>query len=353
MILDRFRALLSEMVEHAIPDLHIASTTVPRIRRKDGTIRAVEDFGSVSEEDVKAIIVHMVGSERFREFRDSGDLDTSHMEEEHRFRVNASRDAYGYSLAIRFIPTDIPSAESLQIPPALLDLLDRGKGLILVTGPTGSGKSTTLASMIDHINIHHARHIITIEDPIEFHFQNKQSLIHQREIGSHTESFARAMRASLREDPDVIMVGEMRDPETIAAAITLAETGHLVLSTLHTNDSVQSVDRIIDSFPTEQQNQVRTQLAMSLTAILSQILVAKKDDDARVAARELLINNDAIRAVIMRGETHQLYGVLELYAKEGMFLMDQYLERLYMNGLITKETLKSRVRDPDLIAHIS
>ncbi|HRI35683.1 MAG TPA: PilT/PilU family type 4a pilus ATPase [bacterium] len=353
MIFEKFSALLAEMISTKVPDLHIASGIYPHIRKHDGEIHAVEEFGPVSASDVRAILVEMLGSEKFKHFEMTGDADFSYSYGEHRFRVNASADAYGHSLALRAIPTEIPSCETLQIPPALIKLLDRGKGLILVTGPTGSGKSTTLASMIDYINQTYRRHIITIEDPIEFNFRNKQCLIHQREIGSHTQSFSRAMRASLREDPDVIMVGEMRDPETIAAAMTLAETGHMVLSTLHTNDSVQSVDRIIDSFPTEQQNQIRTQLAMSLTAILSQILIPKKDTQGRVAARELLINNDAVRSVIMQGATHRLYGVLELYAQEGMFLMDQYLERLFMNGQITKDTLLSRVRDPDLVAHIA
>ena len=206
--------------------------------------------------------------------------------------------------------------------------------------------------MIDYINENYDRHIITIEDPIEFTFHNKKSHVNQREVGTDCMSFARAIRSSLREDPDVIMVGEMRDPETISAALTLAETGHLVLSTLHTNDTVQSIDRIIDSFPTAQQSQIRSQLAMSLTAIVSQILLPRLDAETRIVAREILINNDAVRSVIMQGFAHQLYAIIELSAQEGMYLMDQYLEKLYLKGFISKDTLKSRIRDQDLIGTI-
>jgi len=257
---------------------------------------------------------------------------------------------HGFGLAIRYIPTKIPTHKELGIPDNIIDLLHREKGLILVTGPTGSGKSTTLATMIDYINTNFKKHIITIEDPIEFNFKNKQCLIHQREVGNHTKSFSHAIRSALREDPDIIMVGEMRDPETISAALTLAETGHLVLSTLHTNDTVQSIDRIVDSFPSGAQSQIRVQLAMSLTAVISQTLLPKKDSGGRIVAREVLINNDAVRSIIMQGMTHQLYSMIELGGSEGMILMDKYLEMLYMKGLITKEVFQSRVRDKDLLA---
>jgi twitching motility protein PilT len=203
--------------------------------------------------------------------------------------------------------------------------------------------------MINHLNENYKRHIITVEDPIEFNFQNKSCLVNQRELGTHTTSFARAMKSALREDPDIIMVGEMRDPETIQAALTLAETGHLVLSTLHTNDTVQSIDRIIDSFPSSQQNQIRAQLSMTLSAVISQILLPKKDGKGRVAAREILINTDAVRSLIQQGVTHQLYSIIELSSQDGMVLMDKCLEDLYHKKLITKETLASRVRDRDIV----
>ena len=204
--------------------------------------------------------------------------------------------------------------------------------------------------MIDYMNENYRRHIITIEDPIEFNFQNKSCLVNQRELGSHTPSFARAMKSALREDPDIIMVGEMRDPETIQAALTLAETGHLVLSTLHTNDTVQSIDRIVDSFPPAQQNQIRAQLSMSLTAVISQILLPKKDGKGRVAAREILVNTDAVRSLIQQGVTHQLYSIIELSSQDGMVLMDKCLEDLYAKKIITKEVFSSRIRDKDLIS---
>ncbi len=198
-----------------------------------------------------------------------------------------------------------------------------------MTGPTGSGKSTNLAGMIDYINTNFKKHIITIEDPIEFVFKNKKSLVNQREIGVHTKSFERAMKSCLREDPNIIMVGEMRDPETIKAAITLAETGHLVFSTLHTNDTVQSIDRIVDVFPADQQDQIRMQLAMSLVAIIAQRLLPRVDKEEKIAAREILLNNDAVRNLIISGKSHQLYSVIEIGQKQGMILMDNYLAALY------------------------
>ncbi len=218
-----------------------------------------------------------------------------------------------------------------------------------MTGATGSGKTTSLASLIEMINIEQKSHILTIEDPIEFVFESKKSLVHQREISTHTQSFAKAIRSSLREDPDVVMIGEMRDPETMAAAITLAETGHLVVSTLHTNDTVQAVDRIVDSFPTSVQSQIRVQLGMSLAGIMSQSLLLRKNGKGRVAARELLINNDGIRSLIIRGVTHQIYSMIELSSEEGMFLMDKSLETLYLNGSISQEVFFSRVRDKDVV----
>jgi twitching motility protein PilT len=207
--------------------------------------------------------------------------------------------------------------------------------------------------MIDHINTHQKSHIITIEDPIEFRFANKCSLIRQRELGTHTHSFPAAMRSCLREDPDVVMVGEMRDPETIATALALAETGHLVLSTLHTNDAVQSIDRMIDTFPAIQQSQIRFQLSMMLTAIISQTLLPHNDGKGRIVAREILLNNDAVRNTIRRGNTHQLYSIMELSTREGMMLMDSSIEKLHASNIISRETLLSRARDTDLIAKYS
>lgn len=247
------------------------------------------------------------------------------------------------------IKKTIETPENLGIPKAFIELFSRKQGLILVTGATGSGKSTALASLINQINQERKTHIITIEDPIEFVFESKKSLIHQREISTHTHSFSHAIRSCLREDPDVVMIGEMRDPETMAAAITLAETGHLVVSTLHTNDTVQAIDRIIDAFPSSVQAQIRVQLAMSLSGIMSQSLLTKKNNQGRVAAREVLINNDGIRSLIIRGMTHQIYSMIELGSEEGMLLMDRSLESLFLSGQISKETFFSRVRDTDIV----
>lgn len=250
---------------------------------------------------------------------------------------------------MRSIPQKIPTLEELGLGEQIKQMCGKSKGLILMTGPTGTGKSTNIAAMIDHINKNSQKHIITIEDPIEFVFTGDKSIINQREVGSHTKSFASAIRACLREDPDVIVIGEMRDPETIKSAITLAETGHLVLSTLHTNDTVQTVDRIVDVFPAEQQDQIRMQLAMSLVGIVSQRLLPRSDIDGRIAAREILISNDAIRNLIIGGKTHQLYSVIEVGQKNGMILMDKYLVALYKKKLISQETLLSFARDKENI----
>lgn len=350
MIVDKFHALLKDMIRTQIPDIHLTTGSVPHIRRHSGDIEDLEAFGVIEKEEMEAIIEAMVGPERWEELQNNHEGDFSYTLEENKFRVNVFEDARGYGVALRYIPVNIPTTEDLSIPESIINLLHRDKGLILVTGPTGSGKSTTLAAMIDYINRNFKKHIITIEDPIEFNFKNKSCLIHQREVGTHTNSFARAIKSALREDPDIVMVGEMRDPETIQAALTLAETGHLVLSTLHTNDTVQSVDRIIDSFPTAQQSQVRVQLAMSLSAVISQTLLPKKNTGGRIVAREVLMNTDAVRSIIIQGMTHQLYSIIELGGSEGMILMDKYLETLYTKGLITKEVFASRVRDKDLVS---
>ncbi len=215
-----------------------------------------------------------------------------------------------------------------MLPTSLLDVTNAGKGLILITGPTGSGKSTTMATMLEHINRTTRRHVITLEDPVEFVYENKRSLIHQRELGKQFASFSTGIRSILREDPDVIVIGEMRDLPTIEAAITLAETGHLVFSTLHTNDTVQTVDRIIQSFPANMQNQIRMQLGLTLKCVISQILLPKKDASGRVVARELMFNNDSIRNLIIRGETQHLYSSLEIGKQDKMILMDEALEKL-------------------------
>ncbi len=289
MALDRFHALLDDVLTTKIPDLHLTTGMCPYIRGHDGMMRAVPTFGVMELEEMKAIASFVLPADRRGTWPDEKEMDASFEYKNARFRVNAYFETRGPSFAFRLVAHEVPSVQELGLSQATIDLMHREHGLVLVTGPTGSGKSTTLASMLDYINTNFEKHIITIEDPIEYVFTPKKSLIHQREISVHTHSFARAIKSSLREDPDVIMVGEMRDPETMAAAITLAETGHLVLATLHTNDTVQSIDRIIDSFPSGQQPQIRVQLAMSLAGVVSQVLLPRKVGKGRVAAREVLL----------------------------------------------------------------
>lgn len=331
MSLDQFKQLLGEVIQNELSDLHITTGMVPYIRTKEGEIIPIENFEKVNLELMREIASFALPADRRGAWPTEKELDASFEYAGQRFRVNAYFESRGPSLAIRMIKKNIDTPESLGIPASFISLFSRKQGLILVTGATGSGKSTALASLIEKINLEQKTHILTIEDPIEFVFESKKSLIHQREISTHTQSFAKAIRSSLREDPDIVMIGEMRDPETMAAAITLAETGHLVVSTLHTNDTVQGIDRIIDSFPTGVQQQIRVQLAMSLSGIMSQALLPKKSGTGRVVSREVLINNDGIRSLIIRGMTHQIYSMIELGSEEGMLLMDRSLESLYLS----------------------
>ncbi len=357
IIKDLLYAILDRTTHEKYPDIHLVTWYQPFVRNHNGEIIKIETIILNGEEVpspiltkdmIKNIIIELAGYNGMDKFMENFELDTSYQyKENYRYRVNCYIDSNGFSIAMRIIPSDIPTLEDLNLWDTIKEMCQKWKWLILVTWPTGSWKSTNLAAMIDYINSHFKKHIITIEDPVEFAFKNKESLINQREIWNHTKGFAEAMRASLREDPDIIMIWEMRDPETIKAAITLAETGHLVLSTLHTNDTVQSVDRIIDVFPTGQQDQIRMQLAMSLVGILSQRLLPRVDKDGRVPAREILLTNDAVRNLIITGKTHQLYSVIEVSSKNGMILMDKYLLFLYKKWIISQETLFSYVRDKD------
>lgn len=308
----------------------------------------LEEFWIFSKEKIWEIIKIMVSEEDFEYFLKEKEIDLSYkIESWDRFRVNCYFDTSGYSIAFRLITSKIPSMEELGLWEWIKEMCKKQKGLILVTWPTWSWKSTNLASMIDFINKNYKKHIITIEDPIEFSFDSGESLIHQREVWAHTSSFERAIKSALREDPDVIMVWEMRDPETIKAAITLAETWHIVFSTLHTNDSVQTVDRIVDVFPPAQQAQIRMQLSQSLIWIISQRLLPRADNKWRIAAREILLADDAVKNLIITWKTHQLYSVLEVWKDKWMILMDRYLLALYSKWLITKETLFAYARDKD------
>ncbi|MBT7484231.1 PilT/PilU family type 4a pilus ATPase, partial [Candidatus Peregrinibacteria bacterium] len=262
-----------------------------------------------------------------------------------RFRVNLYQDKEGMALAFRSIPSEPPSLEQMGLPQIFGDFVMKSRGLVLVTGPTGSGKSTTLAAMIDYANINRKAHIITIEDPIEFIHNSKNALITQREVNSHTNSFSTAIRSALRQDPDIVLVGEMRDLETIAAAITLAETGHLVLSTLHTTDAAQTVDRMIDVFPAYQQEQIRAQLSVGLLGVISQTLVPRIDGEGRAAAFEVMIMNDAMRNCVKEGQTHQIYSMLQIGKSEGMQTLDDSLADLVANGTVSPEAAMAKAHD--------
>ena len=351
------RNILNYVSEQNYPDVHISSNANVKVRNKSGEIENLTsiilnwetfDIPLLTIDDVKKIIIEIVWDHWFKHFEDILELDSSYaVEWWDRYRINCYKDTEWYSLALRRIPNQIPSLADLWLGEPIKNMLDKAKWLILVTWPTWSGKSTNLAAMIDYINTKHKKHIITIEDPVEFTFKSKQSLVNQREVWSHTKWFNSAIRATLREDPDVIMIWEMRDPETIKAAITLAETWHLVLSTLHTNDSVQTVDRIVDVFPSTQQKQIRMQLAMSLVWVISQRLIKRIDKDWRIAAREILLSNDAVRNLIITWKTHQLYSVLEVSQKKWMILMDKYLIALYKKKIISRDSLMSYIRDRD------
>lgn len=369
------KQLLNTILEFAskqsYPDIHLNTGFVPKIRNRNGDIENIDSIPitkKISDPDtweekimeeqfpmpllttdlIKEIIIAIVWENWFENFELMMELDTSYsLQSGDRYRVNCYMDSAWYSVALRIIPSKIPTIEELGLWDTVKEMCNKWKWLIIVTWPTGAWKSTNLAAMIDYINKNHKKHVITIEDPVEFAFTSDKCLINQREIWHHTKWFDIAMRSALREDPDVIMIWEMRDPETIKTAITLAETGHLVLSTLHTNDSVQTIDRIVDVFPSWQQKQIRMQLAMSLAWVISQRLIARADKQWRVAAREILTSTDAVRNLIITGKTHQLYAVLEVWMKYGMILMDKYLLLLYKKWVISRENLIAYARDKD------
>lgn len=352
-----FHKILELVSEKWYSDIHINSWFAVLVRSKSWNIIELESVLSnneyvlpFSKDMVNDIILYIAWNENYEKFIKNKELDISYKySNKERYRVNCYIDSNWYSIAFRTIAQEIPTIESLGLWETIKKMCDKSKWLILMTWPTWSGKSTNLAAMIDYINKKYKKHIITIEDPIEFVFKNNKSLINQREVWTHTKSFSDAMRGSLREDPDIIMVWEMRDEETIRAAITLAETWHLVFSTLHTNDTAQAIDRIVDIFPEWQQKQIRMQFALSLIWVISQRLLPRADVDWRIAAREILVNNDAVRNLIITWKTHQVYSVLEIWRDDWMIIFDKYLIALYNKWLITKETLISYAREKDNI----
>ena len=340
--------LLKLAGEQKASDIHLAVESPP-VLRIDGTLRRIAEE-NISRSDLEDLVCTLMTDEQARNFAERGELDFSYgLPGIGRFRLNAFRQRGSAGMVIRLIPFIIPSPETLGLPPVAIELACLHKGLVLVTGPTGSGKSTTLAAMIDYINRNRACHIVTIEDPIEYLHQHQQSLVNQRELGSDTQSFGNALRAVLRQDPDVILVGEMRDLETISTAISAAETGHLVFSTLHTNDATQSVDRIIDVFPPHQQQQIRVQLGAVLQGVMSQQLLPRADGKGRAAAIEVLLATSAVRNLIREGKTHQLPTVLQTGGKLGMQTMDSALQDLVRRGIVKAEVAQEKMINPEAI----
>ncbi len=341
--------LMEITVEKGASDLHIRAHAVPLLRIH-GNLAPQSDMAMLSPEDVRDLLLEVTTEEQMKEINTNGGADFAlALEDGTRFRVSAFKERRNYGVVMRVIPTTLLTLEQLGLPEQVQELLYKPRGLILVTGPTGSGKSTTLASMLNVINHQRNCHIITIEDPIEFYHYSKQSTVTQREVGDDVPSFAEAIRRALRQDPDVILVGEMRDLETIHAAITAAETGHLVFGTLHTTGAAATIDRIVDSFPTDQQEQVRTQLSVGLQAVISQLLLPRADKPGRVAAFEIMISTPSVRSRIRDNKTFQISSDIQTGAKFGMVALDTSLMDLYMQGKISYDELITKSQDPDTV----
>ncbi len=347
-----FADLLMEVVSRRASDLHITAGAHPTVRVR-GHLTPLEDYPKLSGSDTREIVYSILNNDQRQRLETNWQLDFAYSIPGHaRFRVNAYFQRGALGAAFRLIPFELSSIEALGLPASVHDLTRKPRGFVLVTGPTGSGKSTTLAAMIDEINRTRAEHIMTIEDPIEFLHGHKQCLVNQRELGADAQSFAEALKAALRQDPDVILVGEMRDLETISTALTAAETGHLVFATLHTQDTAQTIDRIIDVFPSHQQGQVRVQLSVSLMGILTQQLLPTADGSGRVVATEVMAPNPAIRNLIREGKTHQIYSVLQTSSSQGMQTMDASLATLVREGAITQKLAESRSSAPEELARL-
>ena len=335
------------MIRQKASDIHLSVGRPPSIR-VHGTIGPMAPYDRLSEQDMQRLYEQITLPDQREIFDRELELDIPYvLEGVSRFRVNVAKQRRTISIVMRALAMSIPSIEDLNLPLVCKELVMKPRGLVLVTGPTGSGKSTTLASMIDYLNQNDARRVITIEDPIEYLFHDKRSYITQRETGSDTHSFADALKHALRQDPDVILVGEMRDLETISAAMTAAETGHLVLSTLHTAGAAVTVDRIIDAYPAFQQQQVRTQLATIIEGVLSQTLLPTKDGKGRRAAVEVMVASPAIRNMIRDEKTHQIPGVIETSQRLGMQTLDQALAEIYHTGLVDLDQILQKANNPE------
>jgi twitching motility protein PilT len=344
---------LTRLLELEGSDLHLTAGAPPTVR-VHGDLMRLDEYPLLDPETLRQLIYAILPQRHRERFEQDLELDTSYsLPGKARFRVNVymQRDAIG--AALRLIPYEIRSLEQLGMPANMADLARLPRGLVLVTGPTGSGKSTTLAAMIDVVNQEKPVHIMTVEDPIEYLHQHKTAIVNQREVGADTKSFGEALKHVLRQDPDVVLVGEMRDLETISTAVTAAETGHLVFATLHTQDAPQTIDRIIDAFPPYQQQQIRTQLSTSLQGVITQQLLQTWDGKGRVCASEIMIATPAIRNLIREGKVHQIYSSMQAGGRYGMRTMDQALASLVMAGRISWELGLQRCHDPQEIARLT
>jgi len=330
-------AVLTDMVEIGASDVHLTSGAAPTVRLS-GSLKALDGYGAMAPEPLRRSLYSILTQKQREKFEQNLELDFSYsVRGLARFRVNIYQQRESIGAAFRVIPYEIKPLEELGVPPVVATFAGLPRGLVLVTGPTGSGKSTTLASIVDLANRTRAEHIMTVEDPIEFLHRHKKAIINQREVGQDTHSFANALKHVLRQDPDIILVGELRDLETISVALTAAETGHLVYATLHTQDAAQTIDRIIDVFPSHQQAQVRTQLAGAIQGVVCQTLCKKADGSGRVVATEVMIATSAVRNLIREGKTHQIYSAMQAGSQQGMHTLDQHLADLVKADRITYE----------------
>jgi twitching motility protein PilT len=341
-----FADVLLQVMERNASDLHLTAGSPPMIRHH-GKLHAL-DYPRLTPQTTREVIYSILTNDQRQRLENDWQIDLAYsIPGKARFRVNAYFQRAALSAAFRLIPHDMPKLSSLGVPPVLEDFTKKPRGFVLVTGPTGSGKSTTLAAMLDLINDTRHEHVLTIEDPIEFLHRHKKCIVNQRELGADAKSFSLGLKAALRQDPDVILVGEMRDLETISTALTAAETGHLVFATLHTQDTAQTVDRIVDVFPPDQQQQVRVQLSISLQGIVTQQLLPKADGQGRVVATEVLVPTPGVRNLIREGKTHQIYSALQTGGRFGMQTMDASLAELVRSHKITRELAEARSSTPD------
>jgi twitching motility protein PilT len=339
--------LLRQMKALEASDLHLTPGSEPVVRVR-GQLTRLEGFDKLTPDQTRELVYRILSTEQQKILETRRNVDLAYsLPGVARFRVNVYFQRASIGAAFRMIPTEIKALRELGLPAHLEELADKPRGLVLVTGPTGSGKSTTLATLIDHINRSRSEHILTIEDPIEFLHWHRSCIVNQREIGPDTPAFAEALRAALRQDPDVILVGEMRDLETISTALTAAETGHLVFATLHTQSAPQTIDRVIDVFPAEQQDQVRIQLASTLQGIVTQTLLPTADGRGRIAALEILLPDDAVRNLIRQGKVEQIYSVMQTGTARGMQTMEQALADLVLRKVVTREVALTRTTRPD------